>query len=486
MLPSQPTIHYVPKTVLPDWFRQERTRVLTDPSLEIKVADDALSTVVYWMQRDVRTVDNWALCLAASLVAKYELGLHVVYVLPPPPNNEGDKTYKFPPQLIDLNMTSRHGHFLLGGLEHVHRELATLNIPLHVVKPASHRVVGYAFNHLVKRLRACLVVSDLSPLRHFREWTEIQAVPLLEKQQIPLYQVDAHNIVPVWVASDKQESAARLLRPKIQRQLQHFLKEYPRLTKNRFNTSALPRFDRPEYETYMQMDTSVPVIDSIRPGTKAGMEQFKRFLSTGLSRYQWERNNPVKKESSSRLSPWINHGHVSFQRIVMEVKKLKKYDSSASNFLEQGIIRRELCDNYVFFDPYQYDSLKAAPDWAFETLQEHALDKRQPCYSLAQLESGHTHDSLWNAAQLQMVYEGGMHNNLRMYWAKKILEWTESPDMALRSAQYLNDKYALDGRDPNGFVGVGWCIMAIHDRPFPERNIYGKIRYKNDSACKKR
>ena len=196
-----------------------------------------------------------------------------------------------------------------------------------------------------------------------------------------------------------------------------------------------------------------------------------------LAKYDALRNDPTQANICSNLSPWINHGHVSFQRVALTIKKLNKYASGSASFLEEGIVRRELSDNYVYYTPNDYDKLTGAADWAQQTLQVHASDAREYTYTLPEWEEARTHDDLWNAAQLQVVREGQMHGFLRMYWAKKILEWSASPEVALRTAQYLNDKYALDGRDPNGFVGVGWSIMGIHDQGWGERPVFGKIRY---------
>jgi deoxyribodipyrimidine photo-lyase len=168
---------------------------------------------------------------------------------------------------------------------------------------------------------------------------------------------------------------------------------------------------------------------------------------------------------------------VSFQRVALEVQKLhRRHATGAASYLEEGIVRRELSDNYLFYTPNDYDKLSGAAGWAQETLQAHSSDPREYTYGLREWEGARTHDDLWNAAQLQLVREGRMHGFLRMYWAKKILEWSPSPDLALRTAQHLNDRFALDGRDPNGFVGVGWSVMGIHDQGWGERPVFGKIR----------
>ncbi len=152
-------------------------------------------------------------------------------------------------------------------------------------------------------------------------------------------------------------------------------------------------------------------------------------------------------------------------------------------FLEELIIRRELSDNFCFYNP-RYDSFDGFPEWARKTLNEHRKDRRPYLYSLEQFETAQTHDKLWNAAQTEMVKRGKMHGYMRMYWAKKILEWTPSPEVAMEVAIHLNNRYELDGRDPNGYAGIAWSIGGVHDRAWNERNIFGKIRYMSYNGCK--
>jgi deoxyribodipyrimidine photo-lyase len=486
-------VQHLGKERLPVWMLKERTRVL----YESKRADTAAATnagsVVYWMQRDVRTADNWALLLAAHFASVQNATLRVVYALPPPPTTADDE--ESIPDLVNLPMTVRHGNFLLGGLECVHRELKEENIPLHVVQPDSQHLVGSAVAQLLSSLECTTVITDFSPLRHFREWIELQflsAITSNTETVVPLavYQVDTHNVVPVWVASDKREYGARTIRPKIDKQYHAYLQKFPKLNEFSFSTTqksvTLPEFERDVYEEYMQMDPTVGELAWAKPGTAAGLEQAQFFFENGLSKFDTQRNDPNHSKVCSNLSPWINHGHVSFQRLTMAVKKLQKYPNGTAAYLEEGIVRRELSDNFVFYDPYRYDSLTAAVDWAQETLRVHASDPREYVYTLAELEQGQTYDDLWNAAQLQAVRDGKMHGFLRMYWAKKILEWTPSPEIALKIALYLNDKFNIDGRDPNGFVGVGWSIMGIHDMGWKEREIFGKIRFMNYAGCKRK
>lgn len=477
---------HAPASLLPNWMLEERTFCVTPSALEPKDAHDSNGPIVYWMQRDVRTVDNWALLWATHLATSRKVPLHVVYALPPPPlpaltDNEVDND-DLAPVLTDMPMTQRHGSFLLGGLECVSKELQQKNIPLHVLQPAAGTAtVGQVVcETALRKLGAAMVVTDFSPLRQFREWKELQAAPILSNAGVPLYLVDAHNIVPVWSAVDKRQVGARTLRPRIHKVIGKYLQSYPVLSDMKASVAS-PEFKLGEYKAFLQMDDSVPAVDWAKPGTVAAMEQFDSFVAKGLKNFDSLRNDPVQKDICSNLSPWINHGHVSFASITKQVKKLNKYANGTASFVEEGVVRRELSDNFCYYSPNDYDSLTTAAVWAQESLALHAADPREYLYSLEELETGETHDDLWNAAQLQVVREGQMHGFMRMYWAKKILEWTVSPNFALRAAQYLNDKYALDGKDSNSFVGVGWSIMGIHDMGWKERPIFGKIRFMNYS-----
>jgi deoxyribodipyrimidine photo-lyase len=495
LLVNEPVRH-LDEAVLPAGLLKERTRRLTPDTVGMPSG----GSVVYWMQRDVRTSDNAALILASHLAQQSQRPLHVVYALPPPSiaspaTSDDDDVEVPPPDLVDLPMTRRHADFLLGGLAEVHQELAQQKIPLHMVLADSHDQVGEAVcATLTGTCGATTVVTDFSPIRHVRQWMELQALPLLTNASIPLYQVDAHNIVPVWTASPKREVGARTLRSKINKVINEYLTDLPAYEPDKLvngkaakkDALVLPSFERAAYEDYLKLDESVPAVDWAVPGTKAGMAQYDYFVKHSLTKYDTLRNNPTHEKICSNLSPWINHGHISFQRIARLTKKLNKYANGTASFLEEGIIRRELSDNYVYYTPNDYDALTAAAGWAQETLATHASDAREYVYSRQELEEGKTHDDLWNAAQLQVVQEGGMHGFLRMYWCKKVLEWTPSPEVALQTTQYFNDKYALDGRDPNGFVGVAWSIMGIHDQGWKEREVFGKIRFMNYAGCKRK
>ncbi len=208
------------------------------------------------------------------------------------------------------------------------------------------------------------------------------------------------------------------------------------------------------------------------------------FVKEKLKNYTIDRNDP-NKNSVSNLSPYLHFGQISSQRVVLESVKSKRITNLKGSFYDEIIVRKELSDNFCYYSP-DYDSFSCFHPWAKDTLDRHRNDKRDYLYSSKELEEAKTHDDLWNAAQFQMMKTGKMHGYLRMYWAKKILEWTESPEIAMEIAIYLNDKYELDGRDPNGYAGIAWSIGGIHDRAWGERKIFGKIRYMSYNGMKRK
>jgi deoxyribodipyrimidine photo-lyase len=216
-------------------------------------------------------------------------------------------------------------------------------------------------------------------------------------------------------------------------------------------------------------------IEWLKPGEKEGKKICHHFIKNKLSDYDRGRNDP-NRDAQSRLSPYLHFGQISAQRVALEVLKNGAQGPNRDAFLEELIVRRELADNYCYYNP-DYDNFQGFPDWAKKSLKEHRKDKRDYVYTYKQFEEGKTHDSLWNAAQKEMVKTGKMHGYMRMYWAKKILEWTDTPEQAQKIAIDLNNKYELDGRDPNGYTGIAWSIGGVHDRAWFNRPIFGKIRF---------
>jgi deoxyribodipyrimidine photo-lyase len=186
----------------------------------------------------------------------------------------------------------------------------------------------------------------------------------------------------------------------------------------------------------------------------------------------------------SDLSPYFHFGQLAPQRAAHAVAQTSG-DADRDAYLEELVVRRELSDNHCHHN-HDYDRYEGLPAWGRRTLEEHLDDEREHLYDLAAFEAAATHEPLWNAAQTELLVRGKMHGYLRMYWAKKILEWTRDPGEALDVAITLNDRYSLDGRDPNGYVGCAWSIGGLHDRPWTERPVFGKIRYMNANGCRRK
>jgi deoxyribodipyrimidine photo-lyase len=417
--------------------------------------------VIYWMSRDQRAHDNWALLFAQDFAKQNDLELAVVFNLVP----------NF------LEATIRQYGFMLKGLVEVEKELGKHNIPFFILLGNPQETIS---NFIIEN-NVSIIVSDFDPLRIKRIWK----TDLAKKIDIPFYEVDAHNIVPCKYVSQKVEFGAYTIRPKIHKALQEFFVEFPKLLKMKKPETLLSnKVDWKEVEKNLKIDFSVKEVGWIKPGEKEAKRSLGNFIDKKLDKYDEQRNDP-NINAQSDLSPYLHFGQISAQRIALEVQKLKNHSKSTEAYLEELIVRRELSDNYCYFNP-EYDSFEGFPEWAKKTLSKHRKDKREFVYSLKQFENSETHEDLWNAAQRQLTKTGKLHGYMRMYWAKKILEWSKLPEDALKIAIHLNDKYELDGRDPNGYVGCAWSIGGVHDRAWAEIKIFGKIRYMNYNGCRRK
>ncbi len=415
--------------------------------------------VVYWMSRDQRVTDNWALLFAQELAEKNHTTVSVVFCL--------RKKFNF--------ATERLVDFMLGGLQEVEKSLLEKNISFtFLLSDPVEAVPRYINEHSSGAL-----VTDFNPLRYSSNWKQ----QITKKITIPFYKVDAHNIVPVWESSPKQEFGAYTLRPKLLRKLPEFLEAYPRLKPQSEKLPQSP-INWQKIRDQITMDTTVKKITWLNPGEKAAQKQLEEFLETHLSRYATKRND-MTESAQSELSPYLHFGQISAQRVALEVQDALVNAATKEAFLEELIVRKELSDNFCFYNPH-YDNPDGFPAWAQQTLKAHAADEREYLYDLNQLEQAKTHDPLWNAAQKEMLAKGKMHGYLRMYWAKKIFEWSPTIAIAQKHAIYLNDKYFLDGRDPNGYAGIAWSMGGLHDRAWFERPVFGKIRYMNYNGAKRK
>lgn len=436
--------------------------------------------IVYWVSRDQRWEDNWAVWQAVELARQSQQPLVVVFVLQPG----------------FLGAPARAYDWMFPGLATLATAANRAGVPFVVTLGDPAQTVAA----LVKHLAAGAVVTDFSPLRLGRQWRQDVARVL----PIPLIEVDAHNIIPAWVVSPKLEVAARTLRPKVQRLLPEYLTDFP-AGPTRLAVAPAPSLERQlqllpwlSWQTRqlnwsalraeLTLDEKVPAVGWLPPGSAAGRQRLTEFVEQQLLTYATDRNDP-SKDGQSNLSPYLHFGQLAAQRAALAVQAALRarpeLAAGAAAFLEELIVRRELSDNFCLYQS-DYDQPSAWPAWAQRTLDRHRSDPRPVSYSFTELEAAQTHDPAWNLAQQQLVTRGKVHGYLRMYWAKKILEWTASPEEALQQAILLNDKYLLDGRDPNGYAGIQWSIGGVHDRPWFERPIFGQIRYMNLNGLRRK
>lgn len=414
--------------------------------------------VVYWMQQSQREDFNHALEYAVLTANSLKKPLVVYFGV----------TDDFP----EANF--RHYVFMLQGLFFVKKVLEARKIKFVIEKKSPEKgIVEFCKN------ASCLII-DRGYLRVQKKWRDY----VLRNLAIRVTEVESDVVVPVEEASFKEEYAAYTIRKKINSRLLDYLVP---LKKEKLNLSSLNfTFDVPEFDSVEDFMTDMDLLNidactQFPGGTDKAYEKLDAFLENKLLGYDIKRNDP-NLDFTSGLSPYLHFGQISPVYIAL---KANEYNGEGVDaFLEELIVRRELAMNFVNFNPY-YDSFDCLPDWAKNTLTAHKNDKRVYIYSTEEFELAKTHDRYWNAAQVEMVKTGKMHGYMRMYWGKKILEWSVSPEKAFQTALYLNNKYSLDGRDPNAFAGVAWCF-GKHDRPWKERDIFGKIRYMNAKGLKRK
>ncbi len=427
----------------------ERIQCLRDAPI-----DEDGRYVLYWMQQSQRAAVNPALEYAARLANELDLPLVTAFGL--------DSDYP------DAN--ERHFAFMLQGLAETTDALHARHVKM-VARLGSPPDVAVSLAD-----DAALVVCDRGYLRHQRGWRR-QLISGTDKR---IVQIEGDVVVPVECASDKREWAARTIRKKINARRDDFIKK---IARTKLKKSSLPLrltsdLDLRQWRGVLEkldIDRSVHGVDRFRAGTAAARKRLGTFLRGGLPGYADARNDPSAPQASE-LSPYLHFGQIS--PIEIAVKVARATGPSAKDkeaFLEELIVRRELACNFVYYTS-DYDSYQCLPDWARKTLAAHKKDKRENSYTRRQLENADTHDRYWNAAMQEMTRTGYMHNYMRMYWGKKILEWCNTPEYAYSTALYFNNKYFLDGRDPNSYSNVAW-LFGLHDQAWAERRVFGKVRY---------
>lgn len=448
--------------------------------LTIAQHPEAGKTVIYVMSRDQRVADNHALLAAQAKANELDLSLVVVFNFHYP---NGVRAYE-------------HADFMLTGLKEVAQSLEILNIPFIMTAEKT----SIALEPTLISLDPAVLYFDFSPLHGARH----NAKRLAQALSVTTYVVDTHNIIPAWIASDKQEFAAHTFRRKVHRQLETYLKEPGKVRKQVQDAKQLPKsltFD--EVTDFIQAYPHRSIEITFDSGEKAAHAQLDSFISRHLSSYAQQRNN-IADDQQSGLSPYLHFGQISSLRVALEVlqhvniapllfneARMASAGTSPSAedgmnaLLEEMVVRKELADNFCLYAK-SYKDLESIPAWAIRTLASHESDVREFIYTTEELENAKTHDTTWNAAQTELTSSGKLHGYLRMYWAKKILEWSASPQDAINTAIYLNDSYSIDGGDPNGYVGILWSIAGLHDRPWAERPIFGMVRYMNEAGLRRK
>lgn len=443
--------------------------------------------VLYLCSRDQRVNDNIALNFAINLANTKKIPVIVVFIF------NSKVRYRI----------YQHYEFMLKGLVQLSKDLNSRDIDFYFYFGE--------YKNFFENIKTDVdsLIFDFSPLRGHRNRINF----VLNNLNCNVYEVDTHNIIPVWIASNKEEFGAYTIRPKIYRYFSQFFKQeilswVDPIYKKR---NILSNFDnylfyQPSSENFinilnsLNIDKSEKLKFNFESGEINAENQLNKFIENDLEYYYDLKNNPSKNVLSN-LSPYLHYGQIYSFRVVLEILNLiddptflwqdkvndrdSRLQKSIKTFLEELIVRKELADNFCFYNQ-NYDNLNGAKQWAQETLKKHSIDLREYIYSREEFENSKTHDELWNSAQNELVYKGKIHGYMRMYWAKKILEWTETPDQALNFAIYLNDKYSIDGHDPNGYVGILWSICGVHDRPWFERPIFGLIRYMSYTSTSKK
>ena len=422
--------------------------------LKDEAVDERGDYVLYWMQQSQREQSNPALECAARWANRLGKPLVVAFCL----------VADYP----DANR--RHFAFMLEGLAETARRVEKRGVRFIARLGAPPKIIAELAE------KAALIVCDRGYLRHQVAWRRELQKSVAKR----ILQVESDVIVPIECASDKREWAARTIRKKINNRVDDFVR---RLSATSLDVAAdgldvrgdLDMARWPEMLDKLDIDHDVKAVDRFTPGTEAAQAKLTGFLRSGLVGYADDRNDPAESKASE-LSPYLHFGQISPVEIALKVMRAKGPSTADKDaFLEELIVRRELACNFVHFTP-DYDSYQPLPDWARRTLQEHKSDERPTTYTRNRLENAETDDPYWNAAMQEMVLTGYMHNQMRMYWGKKIIEWTNTPRYAYSTALYLNNKYFLDGRDPNSYANIGW-LFGLHDQAWGERPIFGKVRY---------
>ena len=438
---------------------RERTRAVSGLNVAVERNSEF---VLYWMRTAMRVHENPALDVAKSWAARLQLPLLVYQGL--------DERYEF--------ASDRHHRFILEGARDVQAELANSGISyiFHLSRPGRREA------HLLRLAHcAAAIVTEEMPVDPPRKFLQ----QLAKKTSAPTAAVDTACVVPMQL-TNRAITRAFEFRSATDKPRRLRLQEswpietciasmYPierLVAKFGLKPLDLQSSDLGELIAECEIDHLVPPVCDTKGGSTAGYQRWNQFCESGLRRYDRRRNDPLV-DGVSRLSAYLHYGMVSPLRIAREAAAIRS--SGSEKYLDELLVWRELAYHFCFHRA-DHDQLTALPSWALETLRSHQSDRRPALYDWETLARGETSDSLWNAAQKSLLLQGELHNNVRMTWGKALLNWTDSPEAALRMMIDLNHRYALDGRDPASYGGILWCLGQF-DRPFePSQPILGTVR----------
>lgn len=452
--------------------------------------------VLYWMQAAQRLYYNPALEAAAQTAAFRGLPLLVVFCV--------DQ------EVPEANL--RHYTFMLQGLEELAFELDSKGITMHICQGSALEVLPYY-------LRDCLALFCDRGYLNWQKELRLQLKGWCHSLEKSYYEIDTEAVVPVHLTSPKEEYSAATLRSKLlkllplyleREDMEPFISELPRFQNPPLlhpgRPCFIPKKGNPHFLIQdllpgLQIDRSVPPSQFYYGGRKEALRLLNEFIKHRFENYAEKRSDPGVN-LQAELSPYLHFGQISPVEAVLAVQEstniplaaissliqtkegLDKWEANLAEFAEELIVRRELGFNFCYYTQ-DYDQFSALPEWAERTLESHSSDPRPTLYSIDELEAGKSHDLYWNAAQQELLITGKMHSYMRMYWGKKVLEWSPDPQSAFYHLIYLNNKYSLDGRDPCSFAGIAWCF-GKHDRPWQEREIFGTVRYMNSAGLERK
>ena len=408
--------------------------------------------VLYWMQNSQRAAFNPALEVAIGEANRLGLPVLVAFGL----------TSDYP------EANARHYAFMLQGLAETESALRQRGLRF-VIRLGNPDDVA-----LDLAQQAALIVCDRGYLRPQLRWRARVAAEAGRR----VLQVEGDVVVPVELASTKSELAARTLRPKLLKLRDEFLRPLRHNTPSHSAEhidlgSDVDLSDVPALLERLRIDQSVSPVANFRGGYAEAKRRLDEFITARLPRYVATRARPGEAKVAT-LSPYLHFGQISPVEVALAASNAEAAVEDRAAFLEELIVRRELAMNFVNTTP-NYDQYDCLPEWAQHSLAAHKQDRREHVYAFDQLARAGTHDPYWNAAMQEMLLTGYMHNYMRMYWGKKVLEWSQSPQQGYATLLRLNNMFFLDGRDANSYMNVGW-VFGLHDRPWPERPIFGKVR----------